>query len=61
MEASKNTFISCIVNTAANIKKTKRMLKRLKDTPIFNLPKVKSFIDEIKENEDGVRPFKASS
>ena len=50
-----------IVNTAANIKKTKRMLKRLKDTPIFNLPKVKSFIDEIKENEDGVRPFKASS
>ena len=46
-----------IVNTAANIKKTKRMLKRLKDTPIFNLPKVKSFIDEIKENEDGDKTF----
>ena len=46
-----------IVNTAANIKKTKRMLKRLKATLTFNLPKVKSFIDEIKENEDGDKTF----
>ena len=37
--------------------KTKRMLRRLKATPFSALPKVKSFMDQIKENEDGEKTF----
>ena len=32
-----------IVNTASNIEKTKRFLKKIRDTTVFDLPKVKSF------------------
>ena len=46
-----------IVNTAANIRKTKRMQRRLKATPCSALPNVKSFMDQIDENEDGEKLF----
>ena len=46
-----------IVNTSTNIEKTKRMLEKLHNTPIFELPKVKSFFDQVKEDEDGKRVF----
>ena len=45
-----------IVNTSAKIG-TKRMLEKIRSTSIFELPKVKSFIDEVSEDEDGNKIF----
>ena len=46
-----------IVNTSANIEKSKRMLEKLRNTPVFELPKVKSFFDQVNEDEDGKKVF----
>ena len=46
-----------IVNTASNIEKTKRFLKKICDTTVFDLLKVKSFLNGISETEDGKKIF----
>ena len=44
-----------IVSTSDSIENTKRMLEKIRATPVFELPKVKAFTDSVIEDTDKKR------